>query len=162
MSSDPAATRTAQFIEIASEDDLIPWQFVHPDTKERWDSVLHIRIVPNDLQRRLKDRFTKPDFRRGQKYEDFNWPLFMDECLDYAIVRWEGVKRKGEDLPCEREWKLRLPELVKAELIRLCIGRELGEIQAGLIGHAADAGDGARPTPRSKPTSIGGTSTEAR
>jgi hypothetical protein len=120
------------FIEIADDSDIIPWQFTDPDTKIKAASVFQLRTVPNEIKKQLEFDYTKVEFTRRGKQETFDWQGYVAECLDYCIVGWKGIKRQGEDLPCELEWKTKLPELVKADIIRLCVGRELGQLQSGV------------------------------
>lgn len=116
----------AQHIEIADDADVIQWQYRNPETNEAFDSVFTLRVVPSAKQRELRRLHTKHLFIRGSRQEDFDWAKFNDDCIDFAIVDWRDVKRRGADVPCTRETKLQLPEMVKIEIIRLCLGRELG------------------------------------
>ena len=121
----------AQFIEIVEDGDVRDWQYTNPENGQKFDSVFQLRIAPDDVQKIWKRKYTTKEFNRGVRNEVVDWVKYNQDALDYCIVGWEGVKREGVDLPCEREWKLRLPEMVKAEIIRLCIGKELGEIAVG-------------------------------
>lgn len=118
-------------IEIVEDADVVSWQFIDPSTKQVFDSKFKLRVVTSSLQRELRRKYTKHEFVRGTRQENFDWAKFNDDCIDFAVVEWTEVKRKGVDIPCTRENKLLLPEMVKAEIIRLCLGKELGEIVAG-------------------------------
>lgn len=133
----------ADFIQITDDGDVQTWQFKHPETGRAYDSTFRLRIVPSDLQRVLRRKYTKFEFVRGQRNEVLDWAAFMDDCLDHAIVGWSDVKSKGIDIPCERRFKLLLPEAVKQEIIRLCVGKELGteaapESSAVIVAGATD------------------------
>lgn len=142
-----------QFIEIADNDVVTPWQFKNPETGVTFASTFLLRVVPSDEQRRLRKRHTKYEFVRGARQENFDWAAFSDDCLDYAVVDWREVKQRGQDLPCERFYKLLLPEAVKQEITRLCLGKELGQVQGSDEGGeiAADEEGEQRPRPTLSP-----------
>jgi hypothetical protein len=160
-SQPPSLTETTtmgQMIEIVQPDDVRDYQFVDPDTKVKYDSVFQIRVVPNDEQKKMRKRATTFENTRRGREERFDWQSFVEECLDYAITGWKKVQMKGQDLPCERQYKSMLPEIVRAEIVRLCVGRELGEIQAGQIGDGDGEApaEGADPNVASGPSASGG------
>ena len=105
------------------------------------DAVLTLR-VPGDPQVdvfRKRNRSTK--WVNGQHVEEFDAFAFAADIVDASIVCWVGVVAQGgQALPCERATKLMLPEKVKAEVVRLCLGKE-----AGLEG-GDSAGEPLRPT----------------
>jgi hypothetical protein len=127
-------------IEIVQPNEVRKYQFVDPDTKVKYDSVFDIRVVPNDTQKRYRQEATTYEQTRRGREERFDWQGFVEKCLDYCIVNWTGVRHEGKELPCESVYKNMLPEIVKSEIVRLCVGRELGEIQAGQIGRDEDGG----------------------
>lgn len=111
-----------QFIEIVEEEDIVTFK------PEGTDTQFKLRIVPDSLKRQWeKDHTAKKWTRRGRE-EEFNWGPFADQCLQYSIVSWSGVRRRGVEVPCSSETKLKLPESIKAEIIRLAVGKELGEL----------------------------------
>lgn len=118
------------FIELVEEEDVVPWQYKDTLTGQVFDSIFKLRVVPNSLKRAWEKDHTDVTFNRRGRQEDFNWGPWVDRCLDYAIVSWEGIMSKGQPLPCTSENKLKLPEVVRAEIVRLCVGKELGEIIA--------------------------------
>lgn len=123
------------FLEIVTDDDVIRWQFTDPDTKQVYDSIFNLRVVPEALKRSWDKKFTEVEITRRGREEKLDTWAFIEQCLDYAIVSWENVQRQGVDLPCTREWKVRLPEVVKAAIIRLCVGKELGAaVERGVPG----------------------------
>lgn len=131
----------SDFIRITDDGDVQTWQFKHPETGKVFDSVFKLRIVPSDLQRVLRRKYTKFEFVRGQRVENLDWAAFMDDCLDHAIVGWSHVKTNDVDVPCERRFKLLLPEAVKQEIIRLCVGKELGTESVSATTETDDTAD---------------------
>lgn len=139
------ARQQGTFISIVEDNEQFTWQFRDPDTGVVWDSKFTLRTVPETLQKKWRKEFTKPEFRRGQRHEIMDATAFADRCLDYAIVGWADIKHptrtnpdgSKQDLPCTSEWKIRLPERVQAEIIRLCVGKELGND----VAQAADDAD---------------------
>lgn len=121
----------SNFITIVTPDKTFPWQYTDPDSKVKLDTVFTLRIVPDDYQKVVREDNTRKGWDAGRRTEETEWDEFTRECLDYAIVGWEGLKTRnaaGEqvDVPCEREYKFLLPERVKAEIIRLTVGKEAG------------------------------------
>jgi hypothetical protein len=148
-----------QFIEIVENNDIVGWQYVNPDTKQQYDSQFNLRVADKDVQKKWKKKYTRVEMSRSGRQEIVDWAGYNEDALDFCIVGWTGVRRKGVDLPCEREWKLLLPEMVKAEIIRLCIGKELGQAQADeQQSESGGDGEGPRvsdPLPSSAPISHG-------
>lgn len=119
--------RAPQYITIAEPDDTFPWQYTDPDTKDKLATVFHLRVVPEEVQKEFRKRHTKVVWDAGRRVEDIDWVAFTEDALDYAITHWEGLKAKGgRDLPCERPYKKLLPDRVQAEIVKLCVGKELG------------------------------------
>lgn len=135
------STAPSNFITIVEPEETVPWRWKNPDTGVVADTIFHLRLVPDDLQKVWKEQVTTRKWEHNRRTEDINWDPFTDECLDYAIVKWEGVRhpRTQQDLPCTREYKLLLPERIKAEIARLCVGKELGSV--------AGAGSSGEPAP---------------
>lgn len=126
------------FIELVEDEDVLPWRFTDPTTKITYASEFQLRVVPNSLKRLWEKEHTDTSYTRRGKQEDFNWGPWVDQCLDYAIVGWDGVRRRGQELPCTPENKLKLPEIIRAEIVRLCVGKELGEIMVSGPGGASE------------------------
>jgi hypothetical protein len=124
------------FIQIVEPADVFPFTPVHPDTNEPLGSTLYCRVVDDDTQEGFRRKRTTIDWRRGQRQELLDNAAFVEDCLDYAITGWTGVykTRIGADgktldrveIPCERRWKALLPEFVKVEVVRRCVGKEVG------------------------------------
>lgn len=120
------------FIHIVDETDTITWQ---PESEDgtKLDSVLTLQVLSDKQLSDLRKRHNKTAFKHGQRVEDFDSFGFTNDVVDAAIVGWTGVFRGGTDdpLPCTREVKLRLPERLKIEVVRLCAGREAGRLYEG-------------------------------
>lgn len=94
-------------------------------------TVLTLRIVDDATEKKLRKAATgKAQWDRGQRFEPFDAHKFINSVIDYAIVGWDGVRAKGADLPCTPEIKLLLPERVKTDVIRLCLGKDASERSA--------------------------------
>lgn len=128
-------------IEIVRPEETHKWKFVDPSTKQQYDSEFELRVVGKELERSLRKKHTRVEFNRHGRNEVVDTGEFVDDVIDYAIVNWSGVRHQGRELPCTKEFKIMLPEIVRAEVIRLCLGKELGEILAG-----TDMESDARPT----------------
>ena len=96
------------------------------------NTTFQLRVVPDDVEKKIRAKATKRDWDKGQRVMDFDTHQFAAQILDFSIVGWEGVKkvrlvngeRTSEDLACTPANKLLLPEALKAEITRLCLGKE--------------------------------------
>ncbi len=72
------------------------------------------------LTRDVVKRFVKAHTSRVRNEERMNNAAFNEDCLDYCIVAWRGIRdiRTKEDAPCTREWKLRLDGFVSQALMQ--------------------------------------------
>lgn len=115
------------YIQVLDDDEQFSWS---PDTGdgEKSASEFTLRTVPEDVLKRLRKVHTHRTFKHGQQVEDFDAFSYVADVLDYAIVTWAGVLRSKtrEDLPCTKANKVRLPERIKTEIMRLCAGKEAG------------------------------------
>jgi hypothetical protein len=118
------------FIEIVTPDQT----FEHVITRDAAGTVaagLTLRVIDEERERAIRRANTgKARFERGQRFEPFDAAGFIADVIDYAITAWTGVRSQGRDLPCTREFKLLLPEAIKTDVIRLCLGKEAGETVA--------------------------------
>jgi hypothetical protein len=149
---------SGNFIEIIGEDETFPWQYTSAGGR-KFDSKFVLRLVPDDAMTRFRKAATgKPKWKHGQKDVEIDWGKFTALQVDHAIVSWEGVRAKGAatDLPCEFKYKQLLPERIKAEIIRLCAGKEAGleedeedstEEEPEEASEAQDQGDGGDEDP---------------
>ena len=91
------------------------------------EAVLTLRVPGEAQVDALRKRHRTTKFVHGARTEDFDAFAFAADVLDVSIVNWRGVcAQGGEPLPCTRETKGLLPERVKAEVVRLCLGKEAG------------------------------------
>lgn len=140
----------SRFIEIADDNEVFDYPYRDPATKVLTGTVFGIRVLTPDFRRALEQKHTTQEFVRGQRIPIFNADSYVREGLDYAVVRWSGVRKAGEELPCNPFYKDRLPESVRTELVRLCFGRELGDIIAEARGEKLPEGpDAAQQDPSS-------------
>jgi len=102
-------------IQIVDEEEL----FVY----ESDESEIVYRRIPDDVVRKLNRRHTKKKGRdrTGQPIEEVDADALAMDMLDYIIVRWNNIVHPvtGEDVPCTRDYKGKLPADVKGELISL-------------------------------------------
>jgi hypothetical protein len=117
------------FLHILEPTETFWHRPVDRQSGEPSDSRLQLRVLDDEDLTRFRKRATKTAFKHGQRVEDFDPVAFAADVVDHAIVAWENVKRgrTEEVLPCERVYKLLLPERVQAEIIRLCAGKEAGD-----------------------------------
>ena len=117
------------FISIVEEQDTFLYHPVDPSTGQQTETTLTLRIVPDDQLKILRRKHTQTKWEHGQRVETIEPISYGCDLVDYAIVDWTGVKAKstGGELPCERKYKLLLPERVQGEVIRRCAGKEGGD-----------------------------------
>jgi hypothetical protein len=146
------------FLQIAKPDDVAPWQYTDKSNGTVYESKFHLRIVPDEVQEELRKKHTrKTGVVRGVDQTELDWAGFSNDCLDYAITGWEQVQHKGVDLPCTKEYKVLLPEVIKTEISTMCMGKLLGEATANRPQKPM-----LTPVPNSAPTSTGsGTTAKA-
>lgn len=126
------------FIQIVDPTDTFTWRPYDERTAQHSDTVFTLRLVPDSVQDALRKKHTAPDtFKRGRRIVgEVAFGAFTDACLDYAIVDWTDLyavrlNHLGEVasrtlMPCTSDAKKALPEWVRAEIVRLCIGKEAG------------------------------------
>jgi hypothetical protein len=140
---------SGRMIDVVEADEIIPWQAQDPDTKELYESRFQLRQLPKALREKYRKTCTRQEFTRRGREEVFDSSRYVDLCLDYAIVGWSGVNARIKDavtgemqrfpLECTQENKPKLPEFIKAEIVRMCVGQELGSILAGETEDEAEA-----------------------
>ncbi len=146
------------FIRIVKDNTVTDWRFTDPDTKKTYETVFKLRPVPEDTQKKYRKAHTTFDRDRSGRHEVLDVTAYVNDCLNYGIVDWDVVQVRDEDtgkvieLPCEREWKISLPEVVKAGIIRFCVGREIEDIAR----EANDGGAGSDPNATSGSGASGG------
>jgi hypothetical protein len=131
------APEKGRFINIVEEDDVFDWQYSDPENGEKFATVFQLRTVPEDTQKAIRKRYTKRGMRRGQPTEEMDNGRIAESLIDYAVVDWRDLMGRSPDpdnpgrtvetpVDCTTYSKGRLPEPIKIEVIRLCVGRELG------------------------------------
>ena len=120
------------FITIVDTDDAFPWQPVDEESGKAYESSFELRIVPDDADKEIRKRHTRPTWEKKSRrmVDKLDDAAYIADILDYAIVGWSHIKASttGQDVPCSTEMKARLPEKWKAEILRLCSGKEAGEL----------------------------------
>lgn len=114
----------------------IPWQYRDPNTGKVADTVFYLRQIPDDTNKVFRERHTDKEWKNGQQRTTINQDGYGHDLIDYAIVDWSDLyalddKGNRTSVPCDRKYKLVLPEKVQAEIIRLCLGKELAEALTG-------------------------------
>lgn len=120
------------FITIVDSDEAFPWQPVNEESGQAYESSFELRIVPDEVDKEIRKRHTRPTWEKKSRrmVDKLDDAAYIADVLDYAIVGWSHIKASttGQDLPCSTEMKARLPERWKAEVLRLCSGKEAGEL----------------------------------
>lgn len=125
------------FIQILDDSQpTFPWKYTDPDTNDTAETVFYLRQMPEDMEKQIRARHTKDRWKRGVRTEDFDTRAYGIDCLNYCIVSWEKLfviktDRTGNVVSrkeAERDLALikALPEKLKAEIIRVCVGKEVG------------------------------------
>lgn len=121
------------FITIVQDDEDFEWSPIDETSGEKSTSVFMLRIVSDEVDERLRKENTRPVAqKRGPMVKELNQPKYIAAVIDYAITGWRNLKdaRTGADVACTTAIKTRLPENVKADVLRLCSGKEAGEVVA--------------------------------
>lgn len=122
------------FITIVETDEAFPWQPIDEESGKPYESSFSLRIVPDDIDRDIRKKHTRPSFEKKTRrmVDKLDDASYIADVIDYAIVGWTGIKAAttGAELPCTADMKGRLPEKWKAEILRLCSGKEAGDVVA--------------------------------
>jgi len=128
--------RPQQCIVIVDADETFPW---------RWDdlpgTLFTLRIVDDDKHTQLRRENTKIKTDRTGRHEVTDWNAVGEASLLHAIVGIGGLKRRVReatvdvdfdalDYAAQSRIKALLPERCKAEILRICVGKEAGEAAA--------------------------------
>ncbi|TKS58796.1 MAG: hypothetical protein EWM73_03410 [Nitrospira sp.] len=118
------------FLTIIEDDETFEYSPTDPTTGERLESVFIVRILPHELLKTLRRAHTKRVFENHQQVDRVDDIALGQAIIDYSLVNWRGIKsgRTDEDLPCTADLKTKLPEVVKADIIRVCAGKESAEV----------------------------------
>jgi hypothetical protein len=117
------------FIEIVDDSDVFPWQYTDRDGIQ-YDTVFQLRLIPDSVDNQWRKELTKRKFEKGQPVEKLDNVEYVKRVLNMAVVNWDVLRLRTpsgvKDVPCELHYKLLLPELLKAAIVRVCVGKELG------------------------------------
>lgn len=88
------------------------------------DSVLTLRRFDSEVYKKIEKKHTKREknYRTGQVIKDVDEYAVNLDLLDYMIIDWRGIKSPttGEDVPCTKEVKQKLPGSVKIQITEAC------------------------------------------
>lgn len=88
------------------------------------DSILTLRRFDSEVYRKIEKKHTKKEknYRTGQMIKDVDEYAVNLDLLDYMIIGWKGVRSpvSGEDVPCTKEMKSKLPGAVKIQVTEAC------------------------------------------
>ena len=127
------------FLRIVQPDETFPYTPTFQDGSPS-DTRLTLRVLSEAQTRGLRKKHTKTEWQNGQRLQSVDGAAMADDMIDAAIVAWTGVlDTAGKALPCERTFKLLLPERVQVEIVRLCAGKEAGSTEAGVGGNEGEA-----------------------
>lgn len=122
------------FIQIVPDDDAFEWQPLDEESGKPYDSTFSLRIVSDEIDKEIRKRHTRDRWEKKtrQMRPTLDDAAYITDILDHAIVGWAGIKnaKTGAELPCNADMKARLPERWKAEILRLCSGKEAGDVIA--------------------------------
>ena len=137
------------------QDEQFPYQFRDPDTGQLFATQFILREVPDEVEKAIRKRHTTVKMGRGgRRDETLDARAYGNDVIDYAIVGWDRLvglshDRDGRavkvDLSCTREHKIKLPDRIKADIMRMALSKE-----AGLYLDDEGVGDPAMPAPGSK------------
>jgi len=104
------------FIEIVEEQETFEYAV--------GDSTLILRRFDSEVYRDIEKRHTRrqKNLRQGGWIEEQDTYAINADLLDYMVVDWKDVKSPttGDDVPCTRENKLKLPNSVKVAVLEAC------------------------------------------
>jgi len=108
------------------------------------DTTLTLKVLSEAQTRALRKKHTKHEWANGQRIQTVDGAAMADDMIDLALVAWTGVRDShGQALPCERAFKILLPERVQVEIVRLCAGKDVGFGSEGEVG--GDEGEASLP-----------------
>jgi hypothetical protein len=121
-------------LELLTEDDRIDVRDTDLDeiTDPDVDAAYVLRPLSPEQSRKMRKAHTthvinKHTHAKDPKIDD---DAFADDLIDYVIVGWSGMVSKGQPLPCERIYKLRLDFVRKAALLKIAGGNRTEREQA--------------------------------
>ena len=129
------------YLTIIQPDETFPYTPTLP-SGEPSEAQIILRVIGDEQTRVLRKKHTKVEWVNGQRISNVDGLALAEDLIDAAIVRWSGVKdSRGTDVPCERAFKLLMPERIQLEVMRLCAGKEAGfsQHEAGVGGDEGKA-----------------------
>ncbi|MBW2606144.1 MAG: hypothetical protein JRD05_00765 [Deltaproteobacteria bacterium] len=88
------------------------------------ESFFILRRFDSAVYRRIEKKHTtkKKNFRSGETIATVDDHAVNEDLLDYMITGWGNIKSPttGEDVPCERSNKFKLPGSVKVQITEAC------------------------------------------
>jgi len=91
------------------------------------DASFTLRVLSDDQVKAFRKKHTTHQWVNGQRVQNVDGMALANDMIDAALVGWSGVKDSaGKDLPCERAFKLLLPDRVQIEVVKLCAGKDAG------------------------------------
>jgi hypothetical protein len=120
-------------LELLTEDDRITVLDTDLDgvTDPDSEAAYVLRPLTPEQSRKLRKQHTTfvINKRTHTKDPQVNDDAFADDLIDYVLVDWSGMVSKGQPLPCERAYKLRLDFVRKAALLGLAGGNRTERAQ---------------------------------
>ena len=88
------------------------------------ESAFTLRRFDSETYRKIEKKHTKREknLRTGQIFREVDEYAVNEDLMDYMIVGWRGIKSPttGNDVPCTKEMKNKLPGSVKVQIIDAC------------------------------------------
>ena len=88
------------------------------------DSSLTLRRFDSEVYRKIEKKHKKKEknYRTGQKIKEVDEYAVNLDLLDYMVVDWRGVRSPttGEDVPCNKDMKAKLPGSIKMQITEAC------------------------------------------
>jgi len=88
------------------------------------DSYFELRRFDSANYNEIEKKHTKKkkNFRTGEWIKEVDDRSVNDDLLDYMVTGWGHIKSPttGEDVPCEKKNKIKLPGSVKMQIIEAC------------------------------------------
>jgi hypothetical protein len=117
----------SRFLTIVQPDETFLYTPTFQDGSPS-EATLTLRVLSEAQTKTLRKKHTKAEWVNGQRVQTVDGAALADDMIDAAILGWTGVvDTKSVALPCERTFKLLLPERVQAEVVRRSAGKE-GEV----------------------------------
>ena len=108
-------------LELLSEDDRIVVKDADledvsdPDK----DATYTLRPLTTERQRELTKRHTTYTINKQKQTKEpkVDVAALADDLIDHVLIEWTGINAKGQPLPCERQYKLKLDLVRKNALV---------------------------------------------